>query len=76
MSFLSPSMPSVPPAPKPVTREDPAVAEARRRELLAERARTGRQAQVVTGAGTGAGLLGPATVVRPTLLGQTTATGA
>lgn len=76
MSFLSPNVPAVPPVTPPVSRTDPAVEEARRRELLAERKRVGRQAQILTGDGTATGLAGPATVVRPTLLGQTSATGA
>lgn len=66
-SFLSPPKPPTPTPPPPLpTREDPAVAEAARRERLAAAQRRGRRATLITG---GQGAEGEAPVERKTLLG-------
>lgn len=69
MSFFAPkpSLPPVQPAPAPVTREDPAVQEARRdAQRRAAGLQRGRRATLLTG---GAGVTTPATTARATLLG-------
>lgn len=60
MSFLRPKSP-----PPPPEREDPAVAEARRKQLQAEQRRLGRQSTILT---SGQGLAGDPNVSRATLL--------
>lgn len=70
MSFLfpNPSPPPPPPVePTPVTRDDPAVEEARRKERDAARLRLGRAATILT---SGAGLAGTGPVTRKRLLGE------
>lgn len=71
MSFLSPSPPPPPPPsplpPEPVTRNEPEVEEARRKERLAARLRKGRAATILT---SGTGVAGPAPVARKRLLGE------
>ena len=51
-----------PPPPPPPTREDPAIAEAKERQRLAEKRRRGRRATFFTGDQSG---LGDSTVSRP-----------
>ncbi len=67
MSFLFPSPPKPPKLPPVPSRDDEAVAEARRRQRLAARLRKGRASTILT---SGQGVLGEAPVVRKTLLGQ------
>ncbi len=52
--------------PKPPTRDDEAVAEARRKELQAEKLRKGRSSTILTGP---SGLTGDSLAPAPTLLG-------
>ncbi len=42
--------PSVAPLPPPVVREDPAIAEAKKKRRISEKGRIGRRAAVLTGA--------------------------
>ena len=58
--FTSPKSPKVP------TQEDPAVEEARRRELIAAKLRKGRSSTILTGP---SGLSGDSLAPQPTLLG-------
>ena len=58
---------SSPKIPKPPSVEDPAIAEARRREMEAEKARKGRSSTILTGPG---GLSGDTLAPSPTLLGN------
>lgn len=60
------SQPAVAPAPVQPSREDPAVEEARRREVVAQRKQTGRSATLLTG---GQGALGEPALGRKSLLG-------
>ena len=64
MSFSAPK-PAPPPAP--VEREDPAVAEARRREVVDRRRLRGRGSQILTGP---QGVTEAAPTARKVLLGQ------
>lgn len=61
----SPRLPS--PPPPPPEREDPAIAEARAREVVAARRLRGRASQILTGP---QGVTAPAPVGRKVLLGQ------
>ena len=66
--FSSPSPPPPPPPPPaPAQEGDPAVEEARRKELIAARKRQGRAATLLTG---GYGDLSAAPVATKTLLGE------
>lgn len=49
-SIISPPKPDIPAAPAPAPkRDDPAIADARKKALAAERRRSGRRASIVTG---------------------------
>ncbi|MFN0043572.1 MAG: hypothetical protein ACKVSF_10230 [Alphaproteobacteria bacterium] len=67
MSFFAPSPPPPPPLPPLPSREDPAIEEARRRQLVAARRAKGRASTILTG---GAGDPSDAPVQRKTLLGE------
>lgn len=68
MSFLfgQPSLPKVEPLPPVPTADDPAIEEARRKELAAEQARSGAQSTILT---SGLGDAAPAPVAYQTILG-------
>ncbi len=72
MSFFAPSPPSLPPPPPAPSREDPAVEEARRRQLRAARQARGRASTILTG---GEGDVSPAPAIRKALLGAKTLLG-
>ena len=60
---FSPSAPSLPPpAPPPVKRDDPAIADARKKQEAAELRRKGRKSLNLTG---GQGVLGTAPLAQP-----------
>ena len=67
MSIFGGSRPSLPPVQQAPTREDPAVAEAARKQRLAIQLQRGRQSTLLTG---GQGVQGPANLQFKTLLGQ------
>lgn len=49
MSFLSPSIPSAPQNPTPPSMADPAVEEARRKQIEAQKRAKGRSSTILTG---------------------------
>jgi hypothetical protein len=65
--MFSPSMPAPTPAPEPPKKDDPAVEEARRRELATAAKARGRAATILTGTD---GAAGDAPVQHKRLLGE------
>jgi hypothetical protein len=67
MSFGGSPTPRVEPTPPVPEKNDPALEEARRKELETDRKAKGRAATLLTG---GAGATGVASIAKPTLLGS------